>query len=172
MHFLHIDISLWLFNDDNQNSMHTLKKHFEKRKKIAQTHIDPKLLRRLQIFTVIIFIIFSIGGYRYYRWDITIVHLVIGGFIGTGIGYLAGRMFRIFWHEELEKVMSQLDKTWIIFLILYIGVEIGRNWLFGHWFSGVELSAFGIIFLGGLLLGRLLSMTSAIKKILREENKI
>jgi hypothetical protein len=68
--------------------------------------------------------------------------------------------------------MSQLDKTGAIFLVVYIGVEVGRNWLFGHWLSGVELSAFGIVFLGGLLLGRFLSMVSAIRKILVEKEKL
>lgn len=152
--------------------MRNLRHHFEKKKKIAEAHIDPKLLRRLIIFSVIITIIFAIAGYRYYRWDITLLHLTIGLVIGTTIGYIAGRMFRIFWHEELERVMSQLDKTGAIFLVVYIGVEVGRNWLFGHWLSGVELSAFGIVFLGGLLLGRFLSMVSAIRKILVEKEKL
>ena len=152
--------------------MRNLRHHLEKKKKIAKTHIDPKLLRRLIIFSVIITIIFAIAGYRYYRWDITLLHLAIGLIIGTSIGYIAGRMFRIFWHEELERVMSQIDTMGAIFLALYIGVEVGRNWLFGHWLSGVELSAFGIVFLGGLLLGRFLSMISAIRKILVEKEKI
>lgn len=152
--------------------MKQLKDHFEKKKHIAKKHIDPKLLRRLIIFSVIITIIFAIAGYRYYRGDITLLHLAIGLIIGTSIGYIAGRMFRIFWHEELERVMSQLDKTGAIFLVVYIGVEVGRNWLFGHWLSGVELSAFGIVFLGGLLLGRFLSMISAIRKILVEKEKL
>jgi hypothetical protein len=59
-----------------------------------------------------------------------------------------------------------------VFLVFYIGVEVGKNWFFGHWFSGLELSALGIVFLGGLLLGRLLSMTSTIRKILIQEKKI
>jgi hypothetical protein len=97
---------------------------------------------------------------------------MIGIFLGTSIGFLAGRMFRIFWDEEMSKVISQLDKTGVVFLVLYIGVELGRSWLFGHWLHGAELSAFGIIFLGGLLFGRFLAMTTNIKKILREEKKI
>jgi hypothetical protein len=152
--------------------MEALKKSLEQKKHIANAHVDPKLIRRLQIFSVIILIIFAIGMYRYFRGDITLFHTIIGGVLGTGIGFLAGRMFRIFWHEELEKVVSQLDRTGVVFLILYIGVEIGRNWLFGHWLHGAELSAFGILFLGGLLLGRLLAMTTSIKKVLLEKEKI
>ncbi|MBP9811847.1 hypothetical protein KBC86_00585 [Candidatus Gracilibacteria bacterium] len=152
--------------------MRNLRHHFEKKKKIAEAHIDPKLLRRLIIFSVIIAIIAATGGYRYYRGDITLFHLMVGLIIGTSIGYIAGRMFRIFWHEELERVMSELDKMGVIFLVVYIGVEVGRNWLFGHWLSGVELSAFGIVFLGGLLFGRFLSMIYAIQRILVEKEKI
>ncbi len=68
--------------------------------------------------------------------------------------------------------MSERDKMGVIFLVVYIGVEVGRNWLFGHWLSGVELSAFGIVFLGGLLFGRFLSMIYAIQRILVEKEKI
>jgi Kef-type K+ transport system membrane component KefB len=79
-------------------------------------------------------------------------------------------MFKIFWHQEKEKVISQLDTLGIILLVLYIGIEFGRNWIFGYWLSGPTLTAFGLIVLTGLLLGRFLGTLIKIKKVLAEHN--
>lgn len=99
--------------------------------------------------------------------------LACGGFaLGVVIGLLAGRMFVIFWHPETGKVVSRLDKIGVVILVLYILLEAGRKWVFGHWLHGAELNAFGLSILTGLLLGRLLSMAMKIKKILVAENKI
>jgi len=49
-------------------------------------------------------------------------------------------MFKIFWHQDKQKVVSQLDTMGTILLIFYIGIEVGRNWIFGHWLSGTALT--------------------------------
>ena len=53
-----------------------------------------------------------------------------------------------------------------ILLIVYIGAELGRKYIFQHWLSGAELNAFGLVILTGLLLGRFLGTAIQIKNIL------
>lgn len=81
-------------------------------------------------------------------------------------------MVKISWHPEAEQVVSRLDRIGGIILMLYIAVEVGRKWLFGHWLQGAELNAFGLIFLGGLLLGRLASMRRQVRRVLAAEAKL
>ena len=142
------------------------------RKKIAKKHIQAKLIKRLKIFIIIILIIIGIIIYKIILGDISIWLASKGLLFGTSIGLIAGRMFKMFWHPETEKVISRIDEIGVIFLLLYITVEIGKKWFFGHWLQGVTLNAFSLIFLAGLLLGRVLTMIKGIKNILIKQKKI
>ena len=103
---------------------------------------------------------------------ISILMSLEGLLAGTLIGIVAGRMFKISWDDEAQKVVSRLDKIGVFFLIMYISIEIGRKWLFGYWIHGSALNAFGLIFLAGLMLGRLLTTLKNIKKVLIAEEKL
>lgn len=141
-------------------------------RKIAKQHVASILLTRLKIFFAIIAIIISIVIHRILLGAISPFLASVGLLTSTIIGLIAGRMFKILWHPETQKVISRLDRIGVIFLLLYIAIEIGRKWLFGYWLHGAELNAFGLTFLAGLLLGRFLTMIKNIMKILTEENKI
>lgn len=152
--------------------MKKLLTHIKHRRYIAKQHVERKLLIRLRIFAGIILIITG-----FIVRDIAMQHIgvglaLLGVALGLTIGLIAGRMFKIFWHTETQKVVSRLDRIGTIFLMLYIGVEVGKKWLFGYWLAGAELNAFGLVFLAGLLLGRLLTMASSVRKILKQENKM
>ncbi|MBU1557699.1 hypothetical protein KKC45_01950 [Patescibacteria group bacterium] len=149
--------------------MMTFIKKLGNESRVAHRYVESKLLKRLKIFAVIISIIIIIVIHNIFVNNIN-PFLVFSGFLaGSLIGLIAGRMFKIFWHVETQKVVSRLDKIGVIFLVLYILIEIGRKQFFGHWLHGDVLSAFSLAFLSGLLLGRLLTMVKNIKKILTEE---
>ncbi len=134
--------------------------------------MEGRLSRRLSVFFIITSILFLVVFYDIFEGQISTLLACAGFAFGVIIGLLAGRMFVIFWHPETEKVVSRLDKIGVVILVLYISLEVGRKWVFGHWLHGAELNAFGLSILTGLLLGRLLSMAMKIKKILIAENKI
>jgi hypothetical protein len=143
-----------------------------KANRISKKHITSKLVKRIRIFIVVIAIIICIGIYKVLIGEISVYLAILGLIIGIILGFVVGRMYKILWHEETQKVISQVDKIGLVFLFLYIAVEIGRTWFFGNWLQGAELSAFGLIFLAGLLFGRNLAMLKNIKKVLVEQNKI
>lgn len=121
---------------------------------------------------IIMSVIIGIVAYNIFLNQISALMAFIGLALGIIIGLIAGRMFKMSWHIETEKVISRMDKIGFIFLVLYIIVEIGRKWFFGHWLEGAQLNAFGLAFLSGLLFGRFLSMIQSIYKILIEEKKL
>ncbi len=140
-------------------------------KSVATEYVEPKLLQRLNAFAVIIFIILFIVCYNIYLGRIHFLLALFGLFFGSLVGFVAGRMFKVFWHTETQKVVSRLDKIGVFFLLLYIVIEISRKWFFGHWMHGALLNAFSLSFLAGLLLGRLLSVLNGIRMVLIKEKK-
>ncbi len=131
-------------------------------------NVDKKLLIRQGIFVVIITILIVISVMNIVNGKIAILLASSGFFLATALGLVMSRMFKIFWHEEKEKVVSQLDALGTVFLIVYILLEVGRKWIFQHWLSGAELNAFGLILLAGLLLGRFVGTGIQIKQVLEE----
>lgn len=129
-------------------------------------NVDKKLLIRQGIFFVIISILMVISIVNVFKEKIGIILAISGFLLALAFGLALSRMFRIFWHEEQEKVVSQLDKLGTILLIVYMGAELGRKFVFQYWLSGAELNAFGLVILTGLLLGRFLGTTMQIKNIL------
>jgi hypothetical protein len=147
-------------------------KELRKTTKVAKKHVTKRLLLRLQIFVGIFAILLGVTAYNIFFGNITFILAVIGLFLGIIIGLLFGNMYKVFWQTKTQKVVSQIDKVGTVFLIIYIIVEINRKWFFGHWLEGAVLNAFGLIFLSGVLLGRFLTISKNIKKVLVQQNKI
>jgi hypothetical protein len=135
---------------------------------VYKTNVDRRLLIRQTIFFIIIAILMVISIRNIVTGKIDDLLAASGFLLATFIGLILSRMFRIFWHEEKERVVSQLDTLGTILLVIYISVELGRKWLFEHWLSGAQLNAFGLIILTGLLLGRFLGTSLQIKQVLSE----
>lgn len=134
--------------------------------------MENRLTIRLWVFFIIMSALSIIVIAHVFEGHISALLAVSGFAVGIMIGFLAGRMFIIFWHPETEKVVSRLDTVGFVILLMYVLLAVGRRWFLGHWLHGAELNAFGLSILTGLLLGRLLSMAMKIKKILVTENKI
>lgn len=129
-------------------------------------NVHKKLIIRQRIFLLITLILLIVSIVNISDGKINFL-LAAGGFAaGTLIGAGLSRMFKIYWHPEQAKVISRLDALGILLLIIYIAVDIEKSWIFGHWLTGPTLSAFGLIFLTGLLLGRFLGTGFRINKIL------
>lgn len=135
-------------------------------------YVDTKLLKRLKILAIIVFIMTAVLSYDVITSHIHILFVIIGLIFGVGIGMIVGRMFSIEWHVEDSKVISRLDLIGGIILILYISLSIFRHWIFAHWFTGAVLSAFTISFVEGVMIGRILSLRFFIKKVLTKQGKL
>lgn len=130
-------------------------------------NVSKRLMIRQGVFFVIVSILMAISIVNIFKETIGVILAGSGFLIALAIGLAMSRTFRIFWHEEQEKVVSQLDKLGAILLIVYICAEVGRKFIFQYWLSGAKLNAFGLIILTGLLLGRFLGTAIQIKNVLR-----
>lgn len=132
--------------------------------------VDTRLRIRQRIFLGIVGILLFINISNVFLGKIDLVLGVSGFLLAVITGIVLSRIFKIAWNQEKNKVMGQLDFAGVILLILYIGIEVGRNWIFHHWLSGPALNAFGLIILTGLLTGRYLGTQFLIHKRILQKN--
>lgn len=135
--------------------------------KYYRENVSKRLMVRQGVFFVIVSILLTISMVNIFKEKIGVILAASGFLIALAIGLALSRMFRIFWHEAQEKVVSKLDVLGTILLVGYISAELGRKYIFQHWLSGAELNAFGLVILTGLLLGRFLGTAIQIKNVLK-----
>ena len=129
-------------------------------------HTDKSLMFRLRLFLTISLILLGIIIYDLIVGKITFSLAVLGIGVGIIIGLIAGRMFKIHWHEDKKKVVSKLDVLGIGILILYIFFEIFRGKIFGVLLQDSQTWTFTFAFFSGTMFGRFLTMGFNIRSIL------
>lgn len=131
--------------------------------------MDRKLRIRLTIFALIALILLGFATYDVLRGDLAWWEAVVTLVLGLGIGYLFGRAVKIRWHDEEEKVISQMDLLGGLAIGAYILLAIGRRFVLGEFFTGAALTAITLAAVSGILIGRFLGMRQNIRRALAEE---
>ncbi|WP_276134865.1 hypothetical protein [Polluticoccus soli] len=134
--------------------------------------MHKRLKRKLYIYLAIFFAMLIVSLYDILMGYINALQAAGGWAFGMIIGYAAGRMSKIMWHEELEQVIAKRDTTGIIILIVYMSFSLSRNWILAHWITGNMLTALAFCIVTGSRFGRIVSIRKNIKKILREQGII
>lgn len=142
--------------------------------KLSDKHIHPyiekKLLIRLYIFLGISIILVIYIAREIFLGNIFWLLAAAGICFGGVVGIVLGRFMGVKWHDEREKVISKLDVAGTIAIILFISLDLSREWIFGHWIEGVSLSIFTLCVLAGALFGRFLGMRYKVMHILKEQD--
>jgi hypothetical protein len=94
---------------------------------------------------------------------------MIAYFSGFMLGIIFTRRKKIFWEEETSLVIARMDRIGIILLIVYIAYIIFRHQWLPYWFNGHELSAFSFALTAGTMTGRVLSMRTQIRQVLKQQ---
>ncbi|VVB75131.1 Uncharacterised protein [uncultured archaeon] len=143
-----------------------------KRHKIVKRFVDRKLRMRMALFAIIILALLVLITYDIFMGAINAPLALAGILIGILVGFFAGRMFNITWHEESNKVVSRMDWIGIIVLVIYMIFAIFRTQIFSAWVSGPAAGAFGFCVIAGTLIGRFWSMRRKTIRILRKRGLV
>jgi hypothetical protein len=140
--------------------------------KNAKDFVERKLLIRLKLFFVLFALLVIIIFY-----EVSLDHINASTSIGAiMLGMLLGSLFvrrkRIFWEEETSRVIGRMDRIGIFLLVIYIGFVILRHFVLEYWIPAKLLIGFSFSITAGAMLGRLLSIRSQIRQILKEKNII
>ena len=140
--------------------------------KNARDFVERKLLLRLKLFFAIFALLIVVIFYEVGHGHIGATTSVGAIMLGMMLGAIFVRRKRIYWEEETSRVIARMDRIGVVLLVLYIAIAIIRRYLLGHWLHGNQLIGFSFSLAAGAMLGRLLSMRSQIRQILKEKNII
>jgi len=140
--------------------------------KNAKQHVERKLIIRLRIFFIVFILLTGIIIYEVDRQYLPASACVGAVMMGMLMGAVFVRRKRIYWEEETSRVIARMDRIGIGLLVIYIIFLITRHWILHQWLRGDELTAFSFSLAAGAMLGRLLSIRSQIRQILKERKLI
>lgn len=135
-------------------------------------HLHGRILYQLIIFLVVSVILFGFVGYDALQGTIQLEWVIGGVVIGLVVGWISGRMFTLKWHPDTQKVIMGMDRLGILLLVLYILFRYFGTQFLGHFLHGPTLTAFSFSLLGGIMVGRFISMIKSIQRILKEQKVI
>jgi hypothetical protein len=140
--------------------------------KNARDFVERKLLLRLKLFFGVFALLIAVIFYEVAHGHIGATTSVGSIMLGMMVGAIFVRRKRIYWEEETSRVIARMDRIGVVLLVLYIALAIIRRYLLDHWLHGNQLIGFSFSLAAGTMLGRLLSMRSQIRQILKEKNII
>lgn len=134
--------------------------------------MERKLIRRLWIFFAVFIVLSGIIIYEVSQDYLEGSACVGAIMLGMLIGAVFVRRKRIYWEEETSTVIARMDRIGIAMLVIYILFVVSRHVLLHNWLHGRQLTAFSLSLTAGAMLGRLLSIRSSIRQILKERKII
>lgn len=140
--------------------------------KNAKQYVERKLLRRLRIFFVVFMVLASVIIYEVSQDYLEGSACVGAIMLGMLIGAVFVRRKRIYWEEETATIIARMDKIGIAMLVIYILFAVSRHIFLHNWLHGRQLTAFSLSLTAGAMLGRLLSIRSQIRQILKDRKII
>ena len=140
--------------------------------KNARDFVERKLILRLKLFFGVFALLQAIIFYEIARRHLAGPTAIGAMMLGMMIGAVFVRRKRIYWEEETSKVIARMDRIGVVLLICYVVMAIIRHFFLDHWVHGSQLIGFSFSLAAGTMLGRLLSMRSQIRQILKEKNII
>ncbi len=140
--------------------------------KTLKKHVHTRVLVQLFMFAVV-----SIGLLIALVHDELIGYIsiglsVIGLLFGAIVGYFVGKIFKLSWKEEVQKVVMSLDRMGFLLIGVYVLFRIFGEQLLGTFVKGEALSALTFAFLAGLLIGRFASIWQGVRRILKQQGII
>jgi hypothetical protein len=130
-------------------------------------HLDPRLIKRLRIYTLIMVFMLLVIIYEVIAGTFSVPWALGGILIGLGIGTLVSRMYHLSWDEKTSNVIGQIDWIGGIILICYLIFVFTRVHYLSYWIQGPPLMGLVFSLTAGTMLGRVLSTEHGIKRILK-----
>jgi hypothetical protein len=140
-----------------------------RKNKHARQFVERKLIIRLRIFFAVLILLLGVISYEIAVRYIPVTKAMFAFFSGVLIGAVFTRRKKIFWEEETSRVIARMDRIGIVLLVIYIAYVIFRHVWLAHLFYGHQLTAFSFALTAGTMTGRVLSMRTQIRQVLKHQ---
>ena len=135
-------------------------------------HVHPRLQLQFVIFIIIAIIMFGIVSYDVVSQGVSLWLVVIGAVVGAAIGYGVAWAFKIQWHDDSKRVVQNTDRFSFILIGLYIVLRVGAQQELGKYVHGQMLAALLYSLIAGLMVGRVVALSSRVSKVLQKKKII
>lgn len=139
------------------------------RRQLFRKHVHSKLLIQLRIFAAVALVMFGIVLYDVWEDIMSVELAALGIVVGLIAGFVVGKLYKVIWHEDSQKIVTRMDKFGIVVIALYIGFSIFRRQIFGQFIHGPALTAVTFASVGGVMVGRFTAIVGNINKILQQQ---
>jgi hypothetical protein len=140
-----------------------------RKNKHARQFVERKLVVRLRIFFAVLVLLLVIIVYEIGNNYIQAGKAMLAFLSGILIGIVFTRRKKIFWEEETSRVIARMDRIGIVLLVIYIVYVIYRHVVLPHLFYGHELTALSFTLTAGTMTGRVASMRTQIRQVLKSQ---
>lgn len=147
-------------------------KRTHKKHGAAHKHLHKKVLFQLFLFPLIALIMFGVVIVDAITHNLSLWWVVGGAVCGILAGLAMGRIFAVMWHEDTQKVIISIDKLSIVLIGAYIAFRLASDHFLSEFLHGQTLTVVTYSFLGGIMLGRMLSMYRSVRRILKQQRII
>jgi uncharacterized membrane protein YqgA involved in biofilm formation len=138
---------------------------------VTREHVDqhvPKNLRnRVRTYLALAVIIVVVIGYRLFVDQEDLWYAVLAFVIGSAVGIVVSRMYKIWWDTDAEKVASRLDIYGIVLLVAYVAFELLGEHYIRQTFAGPMILTMILALSGGAVLGRGIGIGRTMFRVLR-----
>ncbi len=142
--------------------------HTEMDRETRRGYTDKKLYIRQRIFQLISVALLGFIAYDTYLGYVSWWQALLAIIVGLGLGFVMGRLMKVRWDADDERVVTQMDVIGVIAIVAYIILALLRNAVLSQWLSGSALTTISLSLVAGILYGRYLGMRRSIRKVLKE----
>jgi uncharacterized membrane-anchored protein len=144
---------------------------YSTRRTLISKHIHPKLKRSLRLYLILSLVLLIFVIISAIRSDANPLVILAALLIGIVIGILFGRIYKISWDKDAEKVIKRMDIFGIVLLVLFVTLRlfIVKDHVIGIFVTAGSVGATSLALLAGTLYGRVFSIGRFILQVFREQ---
>ncbi len=131
--------------------------------------IHKRLQRRLILFPIISLCLIIFVAIDAYRSNVPMYMVLISLAAGLGIGYGVGMIYKIYWREDQQKIVSGIDRLTVVLIIGYVAFRIGTDQLLDQFVHGETLIIVTLSILAGILTGRMVAVLRKVARVLHSK---
>lgn len=137
---------------------------------IARKHVHNRILFQFVIFVVLTAVFSTVVTIDMLHEQMNALWVIGSLCIGILAGIAVGRIFAVKWHEDTQKVILSLDKMSFLLIAAYVAFRYVSDQFLAHILHGQELTIITFALLGGIMIGRVISMGNSVVRVLKQQN--
>lgn len=133
--------------------------------RVDRHQVHYKVRLKLWIYIIVFFVSLMLSMIHFINGHI-LFYFPLGGFIaGIAIGFIVSRIHKIAWDKDGEVIITKLDSTGLVILLVYMSFIIFKNTIIEDIVHLHNISSISLAVVSGTMLGHAFALRKRILKI-------